>query len=101
MSNTARACRPAVAWLQRQRTHVAGSNGSVADSYHLIAWDMRGHDRSDSPDNPSLYSHEATIADMAAVLDACGAARAIIAACRSAASCHWRFISRIPRARKR
>jgi pimeloyl-ACP methyl ester carboxylesterase len=52
---------------------------ALSDSYHLIAWDMRGHDRSDSPDDPALYSHDATIADMAAVLDACGAARAIIA----------------------
>jgi pimeloyl-ACP methyl ester carboxylesterase len=56
-----------------------GQLEALADSYHLIAWDMRGHDRSDSPDDPSLYSHEATIADMAAVLDACGANRATIA----------------------
>jgi pimeloyl-ACP methyl ester carboxylesterase len=52
---------------------------ALSDSYHLIAWDMRGHDRSDSPDDPALYSHEATVADMAAVLDACGANRATIA----------------------
>ncbi len=51
---------------------------ALADRYHLIAWDMRGHDRSDSPDDPALYSHEATVADMAAVLDACGARRAVI-----------------------
>jgi len=51
---------------------------ALSDRYHLIAWDMRGHDRSDSPDNPGLYSHEATVADMAAVLDACAARRAVI-----------------------
>jgi len=56
-----------------------GQMDALSDSYHLIAWDMRGHDRSDSPDSPALYSHEATIADMAAVLDACGADRAVIA----------------------
>ena len=56
-----------------------GQLDALADSYHLIAWDMRGHDRSDSPDDPALYSHEATIHDMAAVLDACGVGRAIIA----------------------
>jgi pimeloyl-ACP methyl ester carboxylesterase len=56
-----------------------GQMDALADSYHLIAWDMRGHDRSDSPDDPALYSHEATIHDMAAVLDACGVGRAIIA----------------------
>ena len=56
-----------------------GQMDALSDRYHLIAWDMRGHDRSDSPDDPALYSHEATIADMAAVLDACGANRAVIA----------------------
>jgi pimeloyl-ACP methyl ester carboxylesterase len=56
-----------------------GQLDALSDRYHLIAWDMRGHDRSDSPDDPALYSHAATIADMAAVLDACGAHRAVIA----------------------
>ena len=56
-----------------------GQVEALADNYHVIAWDMRGHDRSDSPDDPALYSHEATIHDMAAVLDACGVGRAIIA----------------------
>jgi pimeloyl-ACP methyl ester carboxylesterase len=56
-----------------------GQMDALSDSYHLIAWDMRGHDRSDSPDDPALYSHEATIHDMAAVLDACGIGRAVIA----------------------
>jgi pimeloyl-ACP methyl ester carboxylesterase len=39
---------------------------------------MRGHDRSHSPDDPALYSHEATIADTDAILDPCGAKRAVI-----------------------
>jgi pimeloyl-ACP methyl ester carboxylesterase len=56
----------------------AGQMDALSDRYHFIAWDMRGHDRSDSPDNPALYSHEATVADMAAILDACGVKRAII-----------------------
>src|SRR5271170_4068074 len=57
----------------------AGQMEALSDRYHMIAWDMRGHDRSDSPNNPALYSHEATVADMAAILDACGARRAVIA----------------------
>jgi pimeloyl-ACP methyl ester carboxylesterase len=57
----------------------AGQMEALSDRYHMIAWDMRGHDRSDSPDNPALYSHEATVADMAAILDACSARRAVIA----------------------
>src|ERR1700746_4101385 len=55
-----------------------GQLEALSDHYHLIAWDMRGHDRSDSPDNPALYSHEVTVADMVAILDACGARRAVI-----------------------
>ncbi len=56
-----------------------GQIDALSENYHLVTWDMRGHDRSDSPDDPALYSHEATIADMAAVLDACGVGRAVIA----------------------
>lgn len=55
-----------------------GQMDALSDRYHVIAWDMRGHDRSDSPDDLALYSHEAAVADMAAVLDACGAQRAVI-----------------------
>src|SRR5437588_12860120 len=55
-----------------------GQMNSLSDRYHVIAWDMRGHDRSDSPDDPALYSHKATVVDMCAVLDACGEKRAVI-----------------------
>jgi pimeloyl-ACP methyl ester carboxylesterase len=46
--------------------------------HKLIIWDMRGHGRSDYPDDQSAYSEEATVADMAALLDAAGADRAIV-----------------------
>jgi pimeloyl-ACP methyl ester carboxylesterase len=55
-----------------------GQMEALSDRYHLVAWDMRGHERSDSPADPALYSHRATVADMAAVLDACGARRAVV-----------------------
>src|SRR5256714_3398150 len=48
------------------------------DSYRLIVWDIRGHGRSDSPEDPSAYSVPACLADMAAILDACGVDRAVI-----------------------
>ena len=54
------------------------SQEPLSERYHLIEWDMRGHDRSDSPDDPALYSHDATIADLAAILDAYGTDRAVI-----------------------
>ena len=44
----------------------------------LILWDMRGHGNSDYPADPALYSEEATVSDMAAILDAVGAPKAII-----------------------
>ena len=50
----------------------------LANNYRLIGWDMRGHGESDSPADPSAYSHDATVADMAAVLDACGVQRAVV-----------------------
>ncbi len=54
------------------------SQEPLSDRFQLIEWDMRGHDRSDSPGDPALYSHQATIEDMSALLDACGAPRAVI-----------------------
>jgi pimeloyl-ACP methyl ester carboxylesterase len=56
----------------------AGQIGSLSAEHELILWDMRGHGRSDSPDDPSVYSEDATVADMAAILDACGAETAAI-----------------------
>ncbi len=44
----------------------------------LVIWDMRGHGRSDYPADPAAYSEEATVADMAALLDAVGAPTAVV-----------------------
>ena len=46
--------------------------------YKLILWDMRGHGQSDYPLDQGAYSEEATVADMAALLDAAGADKAIV-----------------------
>lgn len=43
---------------------------ALSQRYRLVLWDMRGHGQSDSPDNPAEYSEEATIGDIAALLDA-------------------------------
>ncbi len=50
----------------------------LSKDHTLILWDMRGHGQSDYPENPSLYSEEATVGDMAAILDAIGVKRAMI-----------------------
>jgi pimeloyl-ACP methyl ester carboxylesterase len=44
----------------------------------VVAWDLRGHARSDAPGDPSLYSHEHAVGDMAALLDEAGAAQAVL-----------------------
>jgi pimeloyl-ACP methyl ester carboxylesterase len=43
-----------------------------------VAWDMRGHGESDAPDDPALYTHELTLDDMEALLDAVGAPTAVL-----------------------
>ena len=51
---------------------------ALANRFRVIRWDMRGHGASDSPEDPSAYTHAATVADMAAVLDVAGVDRAAI-----------------------
>ncbi len=55
-----------------------GQVPAFSDRYQVITWDMRGHGQTDSPDDPSAYSEEATVGDMAAILDACGVETAVI-----------------------
>jgi pimeloyl-ACP methyl ester carboxylesterase len=51
---------------------------ALAADRQVITWDLRGHGRSDSPDDPAQYSHAACVADMAALLDAARAERAMV-----------------------
>ena len=55
-----------------------GQVAAFKDRYRIIVWDMRGHGESDYPDDPALYSRAHTVADMAALLDACGVDQAVI-----------------------
>ncbi len=55
-----------------------GQVAALSAGHRLVLWDMRGHGQSDSPDDPALYSEAATVADMAAILDAVGAKTAIV-----------------------
>jgi pimeloyl-ACP methyl ester carboxylesterase len=56
----------------------AGQVEPLAEHFKVITWDMRGHGRSDYSDDQSQYSEAATVADMAALLDAAGAKQAIV-----------------------
>jgi pimeloyl-ACP methyl ester carboxylesterase len=55
-----------------------GQVGPLSQGRRLLIWDMRGHGRSDYPADPAAYSEAATVADMAALLDAVGAETAVI-----------------------
>jgi pimeloyl-ACP methyl ester carboxylesterase len=46
--------------------------------YRLVAWDMRGHGETESPDDPAQYSEALTIADMLGLLDLLGIERAVV-----------------------
>jgi pimeloyl-ACP methyl ester carboxylesterase len=56
-----------------------GQVAALKDRYQVVVWDMRGHGDSDYPADPSRYSEALTVGDMAALLDAVGVDRAIIA----------------------
>lgn len=55
-----------------------GQIAPLAKHFKVITWDMRGHGQSDYPDDLAAYSEEATVADMAALLDAVGAKDAVV-----------------------
>jgi len=50
----------------------------VAGGYQVVTWDMRGHGKSASPKDPTLYSASLTVGDIDAALNAAGADKAVI-----------------------
>ena len=55
-----------------------GQVEALSKSHQLVIWDMRGHGRSDYPEDQAAYSEDVTVADMAGLLDAVGAETAIV-----------------------
>ncbi len=55
-----------------------GQIEAFSKNHTQVFWDMRGHGRSDYPEDPAAYSEALAIADMAALLDQVGAGRAIV-----------------------
>ena len=51
---------------------------ALATDHTVITWDMRGHGQTDYPDDPAQYTVPLVMGDMAALLDAAGADRAVI-----------------------
>src|ERR1700681_806009 len=55
-----------------------GQIEALSKHHKLVLWDMRGHGQSDYPSDAAAYSEALTVADMAALLDEVGAAKAIV-----------------------
>jgi pimeloyl-ACP methyl ester carboxylesterase len=55
-----------------------GQFEALSDAYRLIAWDLRGHGRSASPERIEAYAESEAISDMLAILDALAAERAVV-----------------------
>lgn len=51
---------------------------AFSKDYQVIVWDMRGHGQSDAPEDLGLYTRDATIGDLMALLDEVGAKQAHI-----------------------
>jgi pimeloyl-ACP methyl ester carboxylesterase len=56
----------------------AGNLAALGADRTVVTWDIRGHGDSDSPDDLACYSQDLALADMAAILDAVGAPRAVL-----------------------
>ena len=55
-----------------------GQIAALSKHHKLVLWDMRGHGQSGYPEDTAAYSEALTVADMAALLDAVGADKAIV-----------------------
>jgi pimeloyl-ACP methyl ester carboxylesterase len=55
-----------------------GNLAALSATRPVVTWDLRGHGHSASPSDPSAYSQALCVADMAAILDACGMARVAV-----------------------
>src|SRR5262245_5074470 len=63
---------------QASRAMWAPQRAALDDTYRIIAWDLRGHGGSGIPDDPSKYSHDLMLGDMAALLTSLDAAPAVL-----------------------
>lgn len=50
---------------------------ALSPDHTVITWDIRGHGRSDAPDDPALYTVPLSVGDMEGILDAVGADQVI------------------------
>ncbi len=51
---------------------------ALSEDWQVITWDLRGHGRSGSVRDPARCTEQTCVADMAGILDACDAERAVV-----------------------
>lgn len=76
-----RGAGPAMVWAHGLGQTWHGWDGVMAffqKSYRVIAYDARGHGRSEIPDRPEDYSQDIMVEDMRGLMDALGITRAIV-----------------------
>ena len=81
-NGTADDARTAILWTHGYGATSEMWQGQVAAFGHmfrLVRWDVRGHGRSEAPDDMAAYSTDHVIADMAALLDDLGLDKVILA----------------------
>ena len=61
-----------------QRAMWTGNLPALSRDRQVVTWDIRGHGRSDWPDDPAQYSEALSVDDMAALLDLVGADQAVV-----------------------
>lgn len=75
----------------------AGQVEALRHRFRVITWDLRGHGRSDCPEDPALYTVEHTVDDIAAILDECNIDRAVIGGHSLGGVMTFQFQLRYPR----
>ncbi len=89
----------AMLWLHGLCASAEGWRDTMAhfaDRFHVIAYDARGHGRSEIPDDPGAYSQEVMINDLGAVMDALGVGQAILGGHSMGAGVALNFALRYP-----
>ena len=74
-----------------RRYVVMGSRSLARDGHRVLAYDARGHGRSSPAPSPEAYGYELLAADLAAVLDAAGVEKAVLAGASMGAHTLLRF----------
>jgi pimeloyl-ACP methyl ester carboxylesterase len=70
--------------------------GALSGDREVLAWDMRGHARSDAPADPCEYGVEHSVGDMLMLLDVLGAQRAVLGGMSLGGYLSLAFLARHP-----